>query len=358
MQSRHRMDIIIYILCIVILASTTARASPRFSTSINASNHHYHRNYPYNRDEERGIRRRRFETPMSQLSRFFASIGVVHSKSTFISVASVGGVCHQMLPASRKRPACSMTTNCNDETKAISSSQHHLQRQLTYRPLVIVLAGPTAVGKSDVAALLCSETFASRISRGHRLANTNNNAQCQKHHAVLRGNVISADSVQVYRDANIGSNKPNEQEMEITPHHPINIIDIDVAGTYNAAYWTDDACYVIQNLAPPLEVDDANNQSDNVTACEDEGGDNNIDDNDNDNDKFSAVQMRRECINKALEQHSTAKPVVVGGTMMYLQWLVHGRPMQSDQQSMPSSVIQPRRLATHTVTMKLMMSTT
>lgn len=222
---------------------------------------------------------------------------------------------------SRKRPACSMTTNCNDETKAIITSQQHPQRQLTYRPLVIVLAGPTAVGKSDVAALLCSETFASTISRGHRLANTNN-AQCQKHHELMRGNVISADSVQVYRDANIGSNKPTELEMEITPHHLIDIIDIDVAGTYNAADWTNDACYVIQKLAPPPPPLDDNN----IIDYEDGGGDNIIDDNKNDN-KLSAAQMRRECINKALEQHTTAiLPVVVGGTMMYLQWLVHGRP--------------------------------
>lgn len=213
MQSRHRSDIIIY-LCIFVLASTAARASARFSTFVNAPNHRHHRNYPDYRDDGQGIRRRRFETRMPQLSRFFASIGgVLHSKSTFISVAIVGGVCHRMLPASRKRPACTMTTNCNnDETKAILSSQHQQQRQLTHRPLVIVLAGPTAVGKSDVAALLCSETFASRISWGHLLANTNNNAQCQKHHAVMRrGNVISADSVQVYRDANIGSNKPTQK---------------------------------------------------------------------------------------------------------------------------------------------------
>ena len=158
---------------------------------------------------------------------------------------------------------------------------------------------------------------------------------------MLRGNVISADSVQVYRDANIGSNKPTEQEMEITPHQLIDIIDIDVAGTYNAADWTDDACYVIQKLAPPLEVDDANNQSDNIIDSEDEGGDNNIDDKHD--DKLATVQMRRECIDKALREcnsSTTILPVVAGGTMMYLQWLVHGRPDASDQQSMLSSVQQ------------------
>ena len=36
-----------------------------------------------------------------------------------------------------------------------------------YRQLVIVLAGPTAVGKSDVAAKLCSFSISSDIIRGH-----------------------------------------------------------------------------------------------------------------------------------------------------------------------------------------------
>ena len=295
---------------------------------------------------------------MPQLSRFFASsIGVVHSKSTFILFTSVSGIFDWMLlpSASRKRPACSMTTNCNvDETKAISSQ--HQQRQLTYRPLVIVLAGPTAVGKSDVAALLCSETLASRISRGHRIANTIN-AQCQTHHDIMmRGNVISADSVQVYRNANIGSNKPTKQEMEITPHHLIDIINIDIPGTYNAADWTDDACYVIQKLSPPpLEVDDDNQRSDNGIDCEDndDGGDNNID-NKHDG-KVAAVQIRRERINEALEQQQSTSilPVVVGGTMMYLQWLVHGRPdavrPTSDAVQRASTMINSFRIATTAV---------
>jgi len=289
---------------------------------------------------------------MPKLSRFFASIGVAQSKST--SFTSVSVIFDQMLPASRKRPAvCSMTTNCNDdETEAITSQHQRRRQQLTYRPLVIVIAGPTAVGKSDVAALLCSETFASSISRGHRLANahynefnnnddddeddedytshSNSNEQCQTHHDILmRGNVISADSVQVYRNANIGSNKPTKREMEITPHHLIDIINIDIPGMYNAADWTEDACYVIRKLSPPppppLELDgDDNQRSDN-----DEGGDNNnIGDNKHDDVKVAAVQMRRKCIDGALEQQQSTAilPVVVGGTMMYLQWLVHGRP--------------------------------
>ena len=41
------------------------------------------------------------------------------------------------------------------------------QQQQHYRPLVIVLAGPTAVGKSDVASLLCSTTIARDILETH-----------------------------------------------------------------------------------------------------------------------------------------------------------------------------------------------
>lgn len=64
-------------------------------------------------------------------------------------------------------------------------------------PLVI-LAGPTAVGKSSLSILL-----AKRIG----------------------GEVISADSMQVYRRMDIGSAKLSRSEMEGIPHHLIDICD-------------------------------------------------------------------------------------------------------------------------------------
>jgi len=65
------------------------------------------------------------------------------------------------------------------------------------KPLIII-AGPTAVGKSDAAVEL-----ALRIG----------------------GEVVSADSVQVYRGMDIGSAKITKEEMRGVPHHLIDILD-------------------------------------------------------------------------------------------------------------------------------------
>jgi hypothetical protein len=126
--------------------------------------------------------------------------------------------------------------------------------------------GPTAVGKSNVAALLCSMRLALELSLGHRLAweradeveeeeeeehakdRTNDelvnpaaddgarrDGGCGRRLAaavaaiaavaVRSGHVVSADSVQAYRGADIGLNKPMDVELRCTPHHLINVVD-------------------------------------------------------------------------------------------------------------------------------------
>ena len=65
------------------------------------------------------------------------------------------------------------------------------------KPLIII-AGPTAVGKSDLAV-----TFAKEFG----------------------GEVISADSMQVYRGLDIGSAKITPEEMQGVPHHLIDVLD-------------------------------------------------------------------------------------------------------------------------------------
>ena len=66
------------------------------------------------------------------------------------------------------------------------------------RDPLIVISGPTAVGKSDLAAEL-----------GRR----------------IRGEVVSADSMQVYRYMDIGSAKVTLEEMLGVPHHMIDVLD-------------------------------------------------------------------------------------------------------------------------------------
>lgn len=70
-------------------------------------------------------------------------------------------------------------------------------RSSTVRSLF--LAGPTAVGKSEIALLLAEG---------------------------LGGEIISVDSMQVYRGLDIGTAKPSAAERARIPHHLIDVVDI------------------------------------------------------------------------------------------------------------------------------------
>ena len=63
---------------------------------------------------------------------------------------------------------------------------------------VLVITGPTAVGKSDLAVDLS---------------------------ILLNGEVISGDSIQVYRGFDIGSGKITEEEMKGIRHHNLDVLD-------------------------------------------------------------------------------------------------------------------------------------
>ncbi|TYT73596.1 tRNA (adenosine(37)-N6)-dimethylallyltransferase MiaA [Desulfobotulus mexicanus] len=70
------------------------------------------------------------------------------------------------------------------------------------RPGVIVICGPTASGKTDMAI---------ELSR------------------IFKASILSADSMQVYRNMNIGTAKPDPEELRRYPHAAIDIIDPDEA---------------------------------------------------------------------------------------------------------------------------------
>ena len=65
------------------------------------------------------------------------------------------------------------------------------------RPL-IVLTGPTAVGKTALSIALAK---------------------------AVKGEIVSADSMQVYRHMDIGSAKITAEEMQNVPHHLINVLE-------------------------------------------------------------------------------------------------------------------------------------
>ena len=66
------------------------------------------------------------------------------------------------------------------------------------KPPLVIVAGPTAAGKSDLAVEFSKE---------------------------CGGEVISADSMQVYRMLDIGSAKNTQEEMRGVPHHLISVLD-------------------------------------------------------------------------------------------------------------------------------------
>lgn len=71
---------------------------------------------------------------------------------------------------------------------------------ISNKPYLILIVGPTAVGKTELAIQLAEQ---------------------------LNGEIVSADSRLFYRGMDIGTAKPTREEMERVPHHLIDIADPD-----------------------------------------------------------------------------------------------------------------------------------
>ena len=122
---------------------------------------------------------------------------------------------------------------------------HSLSSKIDINKKVIILSGCTSVGKSAIAQLL---------SRN------------------LDIEIISADSVQVYKHASVGANKPSKAMLNEIPHH---LVDFREPNT----------------------------------------------------DEMSSgdfVRLAKQCIDDILERGKT--PVIVGGNTMWTEWLIYGLP--------------------------------
>ncbi|KAK9088973.1 hypothetical protein Scep_028055 [Stephania cephalantha] len=109
---------------------------------------------------------------------------------------------------------------------------------------VLVISGPTGAGKSRLALELAKR---------------------------LNGEIISADSVQVYRGLDVGSAKPSWSDRKEVPHHLLDILH--PSEDYSVGQFFEDA---------------------------------------------------RQVTNSILENDHV--PIVVGGTGLYLRWYVYGKP--------------------------------
>jgi len=169
-------------------------------------------------------------------------------------------------------------------TVRIEEKQKNQNGVTTRKPLVVIIAGPTGSGKSDVAALLSSPDRATRILQ-----------EVVSSVESCCGHIVSADSVQAYQGVNVGANKPTLDERQATRYHLIDIVS-STDRQYNAADWMADAISVIEDLSAAT---------------------------------WQKIIREKEDVSSRVDTSTTATPVlpiVVGGTMMYLQWLVHGRP--------------------------------
>jgi tRNA dimethylallyltransferase len=87
-------------------------------------------------------------------------------------------------------------------------------------PLLIAIVGPTASGKSGLALRLARE-------RG--------------------GEIVSCDSLQVYRGLDLGSAKPTPEEQRAVRHHLVDVVDPDA--TFSAAEYAGLARAALRDIA-------------------------------------------------------------------------------------------------------------
>lgn len=84
---------------------------------------------------------------------------------------------------------------------------------------IIIICGATATGKSDLAIFAAQK---------------------------LNGEIISADSMQIYKNMNIGTAKVTESEMQGIPHHMIDVVE--PTQSYSVAEFQESASKIIDDI--------------------------------------------------------------------------------------------------------------
>lgn len=99
-------------------------------------------------------------------------------------------------------------------------SKDCLNENKTPKIPLVVIGSPTATGKTSLAIKLAR---------------------------LVGGEIINADSLQVYRGLDIGTAKPTQEERQGVPHHLIDVVSPDE--DYNAALYAEQARKLIEILA-------------------------------------------------------------------------------------------------------------
>ncbi|MBQ7887787.1 MAG: tRNA (adenosine(37)-N6)-dimethylallyltransferase MiaA [Clostridia bacterium] len=87
------------------------------------------------------------------------------------------------------------------------------------KPTILALVGPTGSGKTKTAIAICE---------------------------VLNAEIVSMDSMQIYRGMDIGTAKPTREELAAAPHHMIDVCDPDQI--FTVSMYRDMACKVIDSI--------------------------------------------------------------------------------------------------------------
>ena len=87
-------------------------------------------------------------------------------------------------------------------------------------PRVLVVVGPTATGKSDLGIVLAQE---------------------------LGGEIVNADSMQVYRDLRVLTARPTEEDEARAPHHLFGVVD--AAEAWSVGRWLTTARAILAEIA-------------------------------------------------------------------------------------------------------------
>src|SRR5437763_708553 len=104
-------------------------------------------------------------------------------------------------------PAGAGPCHCRSAHPAVCLSAPSMERDMKL-PLLVVILGPTASGKTSLSLRLAEH---------------------------FQGEIVSCDSVAVYRELEIGAAKPSAEDRRRVPHHLIDVVSLDeyfTAGDY------------------------------------------------------------------------------------------------------------------------------